>query len=59
MDKLLESFLSQAPTVFVMLWIFSQLRQDVMVFVSALMRLLENCYGEADNDGTKGKDGPD
>jgi len=58
MDKLLESFISQAPTIAVLLWIFSQLRVDVMTLIQLVFRLLEKCMDDADNDGSNVKNTP-
>jgi len=59
MDDLIKFILEQAPTIGVMLWIFSQLRSDVMVFMQAILRLLEKCMEDTDDDGTNAKNSPD
>jgi len=58
MDKLLETLITSGPTVIVMLWIFSQLRSDVKEVMNNVLRLLEKCMDNADNDGSNVKDSP-
>lgn len=59
-ERFWQSLIEQAPTVFVMLWIFSQLRKDVMVFMQTILRLLEQCMADdSDNDAANVKNGPD
>jgi len=58
LEEIARSFVSQAPTVFVLLWIFSQLRTDVVAFTNRLLTLIENCLENADDDGANVKNAP-
>lgn len=54
MDEFWQRVLANAPTVAVMLWIFMMLRQDVMAFMNAILRLLEKCMENTDDNDTSG-----
>jgi len=56
MPEIFEQWFAQAPTVVVLLIIFFTMRTDVKELLIAILRLLEICMGDSQNDGTNGKD---
>lgn len=61
MENLLDQWFAQAPTVVVLIYVFSQMKVEVHDLIVAILRLLEMCMGDKDRDskGMKGNNGPD
>jgi len=59
MPEIFEQWFAQAPTVVVLLIIFFTMRTDVKELLIAILRLLEICMGDSQNDGANGKNAPD